>query len=74
MLNPQEQLVCDEIGRRRDQLVRLASDLIGFDTTARNVGDPPRAEAALQEYLAAQTSSAAGRLCRRDSISPAAPS
>ena len=41
MLNQQEQLVCDEIGRRRDELVRLATDLIAFDTTARNVGDPP---------------------------------
>src|SRR5207249_750990 len=38
--------------RRRDELVALASDLIAFDTTARAVGDPPREEAALQEYLA----------------------
>ena len=29
----------------------LASDLVAFDTTARNVGDPPRQEAELQEYL-----------------------
>jgi acetylornithine deacetylase len=52
MLNQQEQLVSDEIGRRRAELVGLATDLIGYDTTAGNVGDPPRAEAALQEYLA----------------------
>jgi acetylornithine deacetylase len=62
MLNPQEQLVCDEIGRRRAQLVRLATDLIGFDTTARNVGDPPRAEAALQEYLAARLRAAGAEI------------
>ena len=29
----------------------LAGDLVAFDTTARNVGDPPRQEAELQEYL-----------------------
>jgi acetylornithine deacetylase len=62
MLNPQEQLVCDEIGRRRAPLVRLATDLIGFDTTARNVGDPPRAEAALQEYLAARLRAAGAEI------------
>ena len=54
MLSEREQLVCDEIERRRDELVALAADLIAFDTTARNVGDPPREEAALQEYLAAR--------------------
>lgn len=53
-LSDDERRVCDELGRRRDELVALASDLIGFDTTARNVGDPPREEAALQEYLAAR--------------------
>jgi acetylornithine deacetylase len=47
-----EERVCDEIEQRREELVGLASALIGFDTTARNVGDPPRAEAALQEFLA----------------------
>ncbi len=35
----------------RDELVALASDLVAFDTTARNVGDPARQEAELQEYL-----------------------
>jgi acetylornithine deacetylase len=62
MLNPEEQLVCDEVGRRRDQLVRLATDLIGFDTTARKVGDPPRAETALQEYLAARLRTAGAEI------------
>jgi acetylornithine deacetylase len=47
-----EQAVCAAIEERADELVRLASDLIGFDTTARDPGDPPRREAALQEYLA----------------------
>ena len=35
----------------RDELVALASDLVAFDTTARNVGDPAREEAELQDYL-----------------------
>jgi len=51
-LSEQEQSVCAEIGARRDELVRLASDLIGFDTTAREPADPPRQELALQTYLA----------------------
>ena len=55
-LNPamdtREQRVCDAVAARRDDLVRLASDLIGFDTTAREPADAPRDEAALQEYLA----------------------
>jgi acetylornithine deacetylase len=37
---------------RRAELVDLAARLIAFDTTAREVGDPPREEAALQEHLA----------------------
>jgi acetylornithine deacetylase len=49
-----ERSVCAEIGRGREDLVALASALVGFDTTARNPGDPPRQEAALQEYLAAR--------------------
>ena len=35
----------------REELVALAADLVAFDTTARNVGDPPRQEAELQAYL-----------------------
>jgi acetylornithine deacetylase len=54
MLSEREQLVCAEIERRQAELVELAADLIAFDTTARNVGDPPRQEAALQQYLAAR--------------------
>ncbi len=47
-----EQRVCDEIAARGDDLVGLVSALVGFDTTAREVGEPAREEAALQEYLA----------------------
>ena len=35
-------------------VVQLAADLIGFDTTARNPGDPARDEARLQDYLKAR--------------------
>jgi acetylornithine deacetylase len=51
-LNGPEQRVCEEIERGRSELVALASELVGFDTTARMPGDPARDEAALQEYLA----------------------
>ena len=51
-LSELERRVRDDIEARRDELVELAGDLIAFDTTARQVGDPPRDEAALQEHLA----------------------
>ena len=44
--------VCAAIAQRRDDLVALASQLVGFDTTAREVGDPARDEAPLQAHLA----------------------
>ena len=53
-LSQLEQGVVAEIGRREADLVRLAADLIGFDTTARDPDDPPREERALQEHLAAR--------------------
>jgi len=46
--------VIDEIEDRRDELVSLARDLIRFDTTAREPGEPARDEAALQAHLAAR--------------------
>jgi acetylornithine deacetylase len=49
-----ERSVCATIEARRDELLELASALIGFDTTARDPGDPPRQEAALQAYLASR--------------------
>jgi acetylornithine deacetylase len=51
-LSTAERRVCDDIAARREELVELASRLIAFDTTARDVGDPPRDEAALQGLLA----------------------
>ncbi len=51
-LSDEEYQVIQEIERRRNELVELASSLIAFDTTARNAADPPRDEAALQAYLA----------------------
>jgi hypothetical protein len=53
-----EQRIADEIDHRGDELVELACALIRFDTEAREPDDPPRDEAALQEYLA-------GRLAAR---------
>ncbi|HEX2504642.1 MAG TPA: M20/M25/M40 family metallo-hydrolase [Gaiellaceae bacterium] len=53
-LTPRERALVDAVASRRDDLVELASALVGFDTTARNVGDPPRDEAALQEQLGAR--------------------
>ncbi len=49
-----ERTVCNAIAERQDELVELAGALIGFDTTAREPGDPPRAERALQELLASR--------------------
>jgi acetylornithine deacetylase len=51
-MNDTERRVTEAIARSRAEIVRLVSDLIAFDTTARAVGDPPRQEAALQRYLA----------------------
>jgi acetylornithine deacetylase len=53
-----EQKVVDEIARRSEELVALTTDLIGFDTTARNPEDPPRDERALQEHLGERLRSA----------------
>jgi acetylornithine deacetylase len=60
-LSDLEQRVCDEIGVRREELVRLTSDLVAFDTTARNPEDPPREEAAFQAYLADRLAAAGAR-------------
>lgn len=51
-LSPQEQRVCEQIAQTEDELVALAGELIAFDTTAREPGDPPRQEAELQQHLA----------------------
>jgi acetylornithine deacetylase len=57
-LTAAERRVCEAIETGRGELVSLAGALIGFDTTARQVGDPCRDEAALQEYLAARLTAA----------------
>jgi hypothetical protein len=46
-LTESERLVTEEIERRRDELVALATDLINFDTILRDLDDPPREEAIL---------------------------
>jgi acetylornithine deacetylase len=50
-LSADEQRVCEEVEAGRADLIALASKLVGFDTTARLPGDPPRDEVALQGYL-----------------------
>ena len=49
-----ERQLLQEVEARRDDLVDLASTLIGFDTTAREPGEPGGEEAALQEHLASR--------------------
>jgi len=53
-LTDREAGVVEAIAGKRDELVALASTLVGFDTTARDVGDPARQETELQEHLAAR--------------------
>ena len=61
-LSDPEHPIVAEIERRRDELVELTSDLVGFDTTARNPEDPPRDEAALQGHLARRLRAAGAEL------------
>jgi acetylornithine deacetylase len=61
-LTQAEQQVCEAIDGRTDELVALASTLIGFDTTARTPGDPPRQETALQECLASRLGAAGAEI------------
>ena len=60
-LSESERRVVEEIERGRDELVALASDLIAFDTTAREPDDPPRQERELQEYLGGRLRSGRSR-------------
>ncbi len=54
-MNPEEQRLVDSIAVRSDELVALLCELIGFDTTSRSDPEAPaRAEAALQQLLAAR--------------------
>jgi acetylornithine deacetylase len=61
-LTGEERRVCEAIAARRDDLVELAGALIGFDTTARSPGDPPRQEAELQEYLASRLAAVGSKI------------
>jgi len=49
-----ERRVVETAQAMRGELVTLTSALVAFDTTARDAGAPPRAEAALQRLLAAR--------------------
>jgi acetylornithine deacetylase len=61
-LNDVEQRLADAVAERREDLIRLLSDLVGFDTTAREPDDPPRDEAKLQEYLAGRLGGAGAEI------------
>jgi acetylornithine deacetylase len=61
-LTDAERGVCEAIADGRDELVALAGSLISFDTTAREVGDPPRQEAALQQHLAGRLQNAGAQI------------
>ncbi len=50
-LTDTEQRIVAAVAERRERIVELTRVLVGFDTTARNVGDPARQEAALQAHL-----------------------
>jgi acetylornithine deacetylase len=51
VIDEQVTRVSSAIAARRDEIAELAQTLVRFDTTARNAGDPPRDEAALQAVL-----------------------
>ena len=54
-LDAAEQALVDRVAERRDELVALVCELIGYDTTSRSAPDEPaREEAALQRALAAR--------------------
>jgi acetylornithine deacetylase len=46
-----EQRILEAVAAGREELVGMTTALVGFDTTARDPGDPARDEAALQAYL-----------------------
>jgi acetylornithine deacetylase len=52
-----ERRVVEAVAERREEIVALACDLVSLDTTAREPGDPPRDEVALQELLATRLES-----------------
>lgn len=46
--------LADAVHETRDELIDLTRQLVAFDTTARDAGDPPRDEDALQRLLKAR--------------------
>ena len=61
-LSDDERRVVDEVEARRGELLGLATELIGYDTTARGVDDPPRQERELQGALAERLGAAGPRV------------
>ena len=61
-MSADEQRVCAAIQERGQDLVALAAELIAFDTTAREVGEPARDEAALQGRLAERLAAAGAEI------------
>jgi acetylornithine deacetylase len=51
-LSPEERRAVDAVAARRDALIALTSELVGFDTVTHTPGAAPREERALQEHLA----------------------
>jgi acetylornithine deacetylase len=51
-LTERERRIVEDIAGRREELVALATTLIGFDTSVHPLDTPPREEAALQGFLA----------------------
>ena len=57
-LSPLERRVTEEVARRRDELVALLCELVGFDTRAPDAESGSRDEAALQAYVGERMRSA----------------
>ena len=57
-----EDRVVAAVRARRDDLVALTGALVALDTTARDAGAPPRAEAQLQRLLAARLAALGGEI------------
>jgi acetylornithine deacetylase len=58
-LDDDERALVEAVAARREDLVALLCELVGYDTTARaHPADPPRQEAALQRALAARLEAA----------------
>jgi acetylornithine deacetylase len=62
-MEPGERALVDAVAERRDDLVALACELIGYDTTSRSEpGEPAREEAALQRSLADRLSASGAEI------------